>query len=302
MALIDDVLSTINGTLLANLSWLDNSYGKIQRIRKKDKASGKERVFPGVYVGGSTDDYISVLPDEILGNYSFFEVKDPAQYENNNRILTVSFEFKLCFWFHWPDLYADYRSRSIEEVKAQVLNVLTASQFTRSLSVFNVWEDADYIFQNFTNQGYITAYDHKQLKSQFLMKPFGGLAISGAIKSMPTCFPAFAMPTIPPYIFGMFPANYSLTEQIYPLETWFGEQIWWRTWNLGNGDGTNKAISGITESDINQHVKAELRGVNAITGDPIHIDDAQIAKNGASYEVFIPDFMNNAYLTWYYVK
>ena len=97
MALVDDAISTVNATLLANLTWLDGAYGKIQRMRHVD-AKGKETTFPGAYTGTSangTNDYINVLPDQKLGNYCYWEVSDPVEYDNINRNFSTSFNFKI---------------------------------------------------------------------------------------------------------------------------------------------------------------------------------------------------------------
>ncbi len=299
--LVDDAITTVNATLLANLSWLDNAYGKIQRMRHTD-AKGKNTTFPGAYVGGNTNDYINVLPDEKLGNYCYWEVSDPVEYDNINRNLSTSFNFKISFWFNWIDIFGDpiYKSASIEEVKKIILDVLMAAQYTRMVESYKVYEDANSIFQNFTNQGYISSYDHKQIKGQFLMKPYGGLAVSGTIQSFIGCTSSSVSVEIPPQIIGRLPLNYSNSEQLYPLEQWYGETMYWKTWNLGSGANANEALSG--SSAINFQVRNEFRGLNTVSGIQECITTQLIPDGSGGFEVFVPDFYANVFFTCFYTK
>ena len=302
MALVDDSIATINATLLANLTWLDNAYGKIQRMKHRD-AKGRETTFPGVYVGGDTNDYVSVLPDEKLGNYCYFEVSDPVDYENINRNIQVSFEFKISFWFDWRDLYpADFKSRSIEEVKAQILAVLMAAQYTRTVKAFKVYEDANSIFQNFTNQGYISSYDHKQIDGQFLMKPFGGLAFSGVIQSFPSCDSSGITPTIPLDLFGMIPFVHSTAEQVWPYEREIGgRRIYVKTFSLGSGADDLENLVGLDAADIDYPVRTEYRALNSVNG-KLETGSVQLELNSGTYAVFTPDFWTDIFVRVYYTK
>lgn len=300
MALIDDAISAVNATLLANLPWLDNAFGKIQRMRRKD-AEGVDSTFPGAYKNDGTNDYVSVLPDEEHGNYCYWEVSDPVEYDNINRNFSSSFDFKISFWFKWPDIFGTpaYKAASIEEVKLAILQVLAAAPYTRQLETYKVYEDANSIFQNFTNQGYISAYDHKQLQGQFLMKPFGGVAFSGRIQSFLGCNSEGVSITVPQFTFSRLPVNYSLSEQLWPLETWFDQKMYWRTWNLGSGDNTLKTLTGLTPSNF--VVKREGRATNAVSG---AIDGwvPELVVDSGVYKVFAPDFWESIFITAFYLK
>jgi hypothetical protein len=304
--LVDDAISTVNATLLANLTWLDNAFGKIQRMRYKD-ATGKETTFPGAYTGSitnGTNDYVNVLPDQRHGNYCYWEVSDPVEYDNINRNFSTSFNFKISFWFDWKDIFGDpaYKAASIEEVKLIILNVLAGAQYTRQVETYKVYEDANSIFQNFTNQGYISSYDHKQLQGQFLMKPFGGLAFSGTIQSYLGCTNSEVTVSVPQSLIGRLPLNYSNSEQLYPLETWYGEAIYWRTWNLGSGINDIETLTGLTDSLVGVIVDTEYRAVNTVSN-ARETGKVQLVDDGlGNFGVFTPDFWTNIFVTVKYTK
>lgn len=298
MALIDNVINTINTSLLANLSWLDNAYGKIQRMKGRD-ATGKEINFPGVYVGINTDDYVNVLPDQNLGKcYCYFEVSDPSDYDIVSGNINVSFNFKIAFWFDWRQIYpSDYKVRSIEEIKGQILTVLKDTKYTRTIEIFKMYEDANSIFQNFTNQGYISSYDHKIITGQFMMKPYGGVAVSGRVHSMPTCVEDAVAPVIPIDVQGMIPFDHSFTEQVWAIEKWFGSKMYCRTWFWATGTDVNVAITGLLDSYT--PIRASLK-TSISTND--NFPTAELEKSGGVYNLFISSQQVATYLTVWYKK
>lgn len=301
MALIDDVLSTINATLLSNFDWLDNAYGKIIRMKGEDK-NGKSITFPGIYKQDTQDGYISLIPDRELGNYCYWEVPDPVGYEIVRPNIYTSFKFKLVFWYKWEDIWpADHRERSIEEVKALILNVLRHAPYTRSVEAFNVYEDIDSIFQNFTQQGYISSYVYKQYDAQFMMRPFGAIAFSGEIRMIPTCVDEVVPPTIPPSLHSLFPLNYSASEQVFWPLKWFGEVVYWRTWSLDTGTNDYENLTGLTTSVVGKIIKTEYRAINGVSGTeengPIQLD-----VNGTQYQVFTLSAHTQIYVTVFYTK
>lgn len=301
MALIDDVLTTINATLLANFDWLDNAYGKIIRMKGEDK-NGKSITFPGIYKEDAQDGYLSLIPDRELGNYCYWEVPDPVDYTIVRPNVHTTFKFKLVFWFKWEDIWpADHRERSIEEVKQIILNVLMFAPYTRSVEIFKIYEDIDSIFQNFTQQGYISSYVYKQYDAQFMMRPFGAIALTGEARMIPTCVDEVVTPTIPPPLFSLFPLNYSASEQVYWAEKWFGETIYWRTWSLDTGINDNEALTGLTQAIVGKIIKTEYRAINGVSGVEEN-NSIQLEVSGGNYMVFTLAAHTQIYVTVYYTK
>ena len=243
MALADDILTSINASLTANLSWLDATYGKVQKLQRVG-ADGKVVRYPGIYIGGETHDYISLLPDQTIGrNYSYFEIDEVVDYENIDRNIRANFKFKLVVWFYWPDLYADHEDRSIEEVKAQVLNVLTAAPYSRSVAVYQIREDAPGIYAGYT---------HQEIDRQFLMRPYGGFSIEGEVYGAAACALEMAVPTIPVNLFGLLPFNFSTVKQRFPLYKWLGKNVSCQVWDLGAGSDSLVPLTGLTEDIVDE--------------------------------------------------
>lgn len=239
MALIDDVVSEINSTLAANLSWLTTAYGKVQRLQRTQ--DGKTIKYPAVFVGGNTEDHRSLLPDGSLGNYCYFEVEKQAEYDNIDRHLRPKFKCKIVFWFDYRTIYADWALRSIEEVKAQVLAVLVAAPHSRSVQVFEIAEDADTIYQGYT---------HNEIGRQFLMRPYGGFAITCEVYSPLDCIISSPAVTIPMNIAQMIPFTHSLVEQVWPFEKAVGGvTIYCRTWQFTTETGVTQ-LTGLVVADV----------------------------------------------------
>lgn len=235
MALVDDALSTINASLLANIDWLDAAYGKVQRM--VEDRNGREVFYPGIYVGGDLNRYLNLLPDSHIGCYTYVDVDEKVEYENISTHIRPKFTVKLVVWFHWPTLYpSDWQSRSIEEVKATVLNVLTGTSYTHSVENFVIYEDARSIYKG---------YSHKEVESQFLMREFGGFAIEFEVIGSAACSIDLPTPTIPADLFGLVPVQYSLTAQVYPLMKWIdGTKIYFQTWYFAEGTGDYVTLTG----------------------------------------------------------
>jgi|VirMetMinimDraft_7_1064189.scaffolds.fasta_scaffold08928_2 hypothetical protein len=177
--LIDLALLEIQTALTAKLPWLNHAFGKAQRL--KEERDGRIVIYPGVYAG--SEDYLEVFPDSHIGNFSFFDVDDGEEMNGMNRA-SIAFEAKigLVVWFDYRKVYpGDWQQRSIENVKAEVIEALNTSAFRRSSVIFyKAWERSESIYKG---------YSDKEIMQQFLMRPYGGLKIEFFIKyqEKPNC-------------------------------------------------------------------------------------------------------------------
>ncbi len=162
---IDAVIAQVQQTLKDELSWLDYSFGRAQRCVKMVDEQ-KEYFYPGVHYGYG--DYVNVLPDQELGNFSFFTIDEPQEVLfNAHSFNALNFDYSLILWVNLDNIYEGEKDRNSEEIKALVLGILTRRLFLTygRISVEKIYEQAENIYKG---------YSLKEIQSQFLMQPFYG--------------------------------------------------------------------------------------------------------------------------------
>lgn len=170
--LIDRAVGEINTSLTSSLSWLNSAFGKVQVL--KEEKDGRTIVFPAVYAGGS--DYLKLFPDSHIGNFSFFEIKDPTNIVFARGVnYSLEVDFGLVVWFDFRTVYpspADWQTYTSENVKAQVLAVLLGGGFAnvRVRKAFQLFDLERNIYRGFTDL---------EIDRQYLTRPFGGFRIEG---------------------------------------------------------------------------------------------------------------------------
>lgn len=173
--LIDLALQEIQTNLMSSLSWLTYAYGKAER-RIYDKGI----VAPAVYVGN--EEYLKLFPDEHLGCFSFFIVKDGSDFLVDRQAIEGNAEFSLVVWFDFTKVFPDdHDQRNTRNVIKLVTDVFRTKSFRYSSVLFeSVFEDGNNIYKGFSD---------KEIENQFLMRPFGGFRLQGKIQyfSNPQC-------------------------------------------------------------------------------------------------------------------
>lgn len=169
--LFDKLISELQTTLAQRLPWLDASYGRAERLVKT--IDGKRYYTPNVYRG--KDQYVSLLPDDRQGCYSFFVLSEPQEVSSLVQTeVRIKSPFSLIVWFdmrrvekamNLPD------ERNTEYVKEQVLSVLdTAFPKKGSIKINRIFERAENVFDGFTLD---------EVQNQYLMSPFAGFRFQG---------------------------------------------------------------------------------------------------------------------------
>lgn len=167
-ALIDFALLELQTKLITRFPWLDHAFGKAQQLRKAGD-NGRVLTFPTVYSGGK--EYLRVFPDEAIGNFSFFDVKDGEAVDRSvgpSGYLTAV--VGLIFWFDIQDVYpVDWEHRTTENVKDDVLLFLNAAGLMQSnISVGRIFERPENIYPG---------YSFPEIEDQFLRRPFSGFRV-----------------------------------------------------------------------------------------------------------------------------
>lgn len=176
--MIDQVIASIQDELIAKIGWLNYAFGRSQRlVTKQDR---KEYYYPAVYIG--RNEYRNVLPGQDLGNRSFFIVGDPQTIDfiprNYN---TISSPVAVVFWYDLTSIFPKTKDRNTEEIKRQILRVLTDMVFPEGsrLTLQKIYEQAENIYKE---------YSIREIDTQYLMQPYAGIRLEGVLTYKEQCY------------------------------------------------------------------------------------------------------------------
>lgn len=177
--LLDRIIQDICTVLLAKLPWLNEAFGRAYKL--VDKGQDFERfTHPVTYTGNG--EYMSLLPNDTFGNFSWLEVYDPQEVDT-----TVIAKPKLIvrgaliFWYNLESIYEDKSLLYTEEIKNEVLNILTTPGIIPSIgriTVTEIYERPENIYKG---------YSIENIDKQFFMYPYAGLRLEFTIKTKELC-------------------------------------------------------------------------------------------------------------------
>jgi len=182
----DAALLLVQAKLDAGLSWLTTAYGRAHKLIRKD-GDNRNIYFPAVYATSSTGtDYINLLPDSELGNFSFFDLTDEQRIESYAVKVPgkniYKFGADLIVWFDFRTVYpspADWKAYGVANVVQQVSDVLQTAQITGvNIEIERYRYSVENIYRG---------YDHKEISNQFAMKPYGCFRIETTITYKKPC-------------------------------------------------------------------------------------------------------------------
>ncbi len=159
--MINTVLDDMATTLKKLLPWLDNAYGKAYTLVSSDNY-----LYPAAHVAGN--EYISLLPNDMLGNYLFFELEDPSTIVPLSQIRsTTKFRVNLVVWFNLENIYGIIEDKILsDDIKEDIIQALASRFYSNAfISISEIYENAENIFKR---------YSLKQVDTQFLMLPYYG--------------------------------------------------------------------------------------------------------------------------------
>lgn len=181
--LLDRVLQNIQKTLTDKLTWLNYAFGRSYKI--VDYRDHDRIVYPAVYNGSG--EYISLLPNDNFGNFSWFDIYDPQIITDDIQSRPqLTFSGALIFWFDLSSIYEDDSMMYTEEVKNEILRLLATPGFIGpgcKISVDRVYENPENIYKGYLRSGEIPG----NIDKQFFMYPYAGLRIEFTIKARELC-------------------------------------------------------------------------------------------------------------------
>ena len=163
--LLDKVIQDIQETLAEKLKWLNYAFGRAYKLVEHGD-DGSKFIYPAAYIGNS--EYVSLLPNDNFGNFCWFDLYDPQEITTIVQSLPqFTFSGAIVFWFDLNSIFADADAMYTEEVKDEIVRVLTGPGLIQTegrLTLTKIYERFENIYKG------IQAID-----KQFFMHPYAGL-------------------------------------------------------------------------------------------------------------------------------
>lgn len=172
----DSAVAGINAKLSERLEWLTTAYGIIV---KKPNEKG---LYPAIETSvKDSAEYLSMLPDSHLGNYSYWDVMDGASMEKKGDFIWLKFQAGLVFWGDLRNVYGtnDWKLRNTLNVLSDVADAIRMENFgTSRIKTLKQWTESTNIYKGY----YI-----KEVNNQHLMRPYFGFRIECEIINTQPC-------------------------------------------------------------------------------------------------------------------
>lgn len=180
--LLDKVIQDIQDALAEKLKWLNYAFGRAYKLVQFG-SNGSKFIYPAAYIGNS--EYASLLPNDNFGNFSWFDIYDPQEIEAVVQSLPqFSFSGAIVFWFNLNSIFPDADAMYLEEIKDEIVRVLTGPALIKStagrLVLTKVYERFENIYKGYALEKIYNNYTYKgediqEIDKQFFMHPFAGL-------------------------------------------------------------------------------------------------------------------------------
>ena len=191
--LLDKILQDLQRSLMNKLQWLDYAFGKAYKL-VEHRPGGDKFVYPAVYNGNG--EYISMLPNDNLGNFSWFDIYDPQKITPVVQALPqYTFSGAIIFWYNLESVYEDKSVLHTEEIKEEIIRALTSPGIistTGKLVVSNIFEQFENIYKGFSLEKIYNNFTYQgegiqDIDKQFLMYPYAGIRIEFTLTTRELC-------------------------------------------------------------------------------------------------------------------
>lgn len=191
--LLDKVLQDMQTTLLVKLPWLNYAFGRAYKLVENRPDSAKF-IYPAAYNGNG--EYISLLPNDNFGNFSWFDIYDPQKIIQLVQSLPqYTFSGAIVFWYNLSSIYEDETVLHTEEVKDEIIRVLTTPgviKTTGKLVINSIYERFENIYKGYSIEKIYNNYDYsgqniQDIDKQFFMYPYAGIRIEFTLTTRELC-------------------------------------------------------------------------------------------------------------------
>ena len=191
--LLDKVLQDMQTTLLVKLPWLNYALGRAYKL-VENRPDGAKFIYPAAYNGNG--EYVSLLPNDNFGNFSWFDIYDPQKITQVVQSLPqYTFSGAIVFWYDLSSIYEDETVLHTEEVKDEIIRVLTTPGVittTGKLTINNIYERFENIYKGYSIEKIYNNYDYsgqniQDIDKQFFMYPYAGIRIEFTLTTRELC-------------------------------------------------------------------------------------------------------------------
>ena len=191
--LLDKILQDMQRSLMQKLKWLNYAFGRAYKL-VEHRPDGNKFIYPATYVGKS--EYVSLLPNDNFGNFSWFDIYDPQKITTIVQSLPqYTFSGAIIFWYDLNSIYEDDSMIYSEEVKDEIIRVLTTPGLittTGKLTIDAIYERFENIYRGYSLEKIYNNYTYKgegiqDIDKQFFMYPYAGIRIEFTLTTRELC-------------------------------------------------------------------------------------------------------------------
>ena len=191
--LLDKVIQDIQDALTSKLKWLNYAFGRAYKLVEHG-SDGSKFIYPAAYIGNS--EYVSLLPNDNFGNFCWFDIYDPQEIINVVQSLPqFTFSGAVVFWFDLNSIFADSDAMYAEEVKNEIVQILTGPGLVKDLgkiTINKIYERFENIYKGYALEKVYNTWSYKgkgiqEIDKQFFMHPYTGIRFEFTITTRELC-------------------------------------------------------------------------------------------------------------------
>lgn len=191
--LLDKILQDMQKSLMNRLKWLNCAFGRAYKL-VEHRPDGNKFIYPAMYNGNG--EYVSLLPNDNFGNFSWFDIYDPQKItEVVQSLPQYTFSGAIIFWYDLSSIYEDETVMHTEEVKDEIMRVLTTPGLittTGKLVINDIYERFENIYKGYSIEKIYNSHTYKgegiqDIDKQFFMYPYAGIRIEFTLTTRELC-------------------------------------------------------------------------------------------------------------------
>lgn len=191
--LLDKILQDMQKSLMNRLKWLNCAFGRAYKL-VEHRPDGNKFIYPAMYNGNG--EYVSLLPNDNFGNFSWFDIYDSQKItEVVQSLPQYTFSGAIIFWYDLSSIYEDETVMHTEEVKDEIMQVLTTPGLittTGKLVINDIYERFENIYKGYSIEKIYNNYTYKgegiqDIDKQFFMYPYAGIRIEFTLTTRELC-------------------------------------------------------------------------------------------------------------------